>query len=88
MVNNNLVRYIQEYLIKNFILTIFVWIIYRTIKMKAPLSNRIKNILADRESSYKLMRTVLSGKRDGDSVMEIDGKSITLERVGVRKIDR
>ena len=88
MVNNNLVRYIQEYLIKNFILTIFVWIIYRTKKMKAPLSNRIKNILADRESSYKLMRTVLSGKRDGDSVMEIDGKSITLERVGVRKINR
>lgn len=56
--------------------------------MKAPLSNRIKNILADKESSYKLMRTVISGKRDGDSVMEIDGKSITLERVGVRKIDR
>jgi hypothetical protein len=53
--------------------------------MKAPMSDWVKRILADRELSRKLMIAIQSERRNPDDLegrtIEVDGKKIRLARV-------
>jgi hypothetical protein len=52
--------------------------------MKAPMSDWVKRILADRDLSRKLMIAIQSERRNPDDIegrtMIVDGKKITLAR--------
>lgn len=52
--------------------------------MKAPLSQKIKDILANKEYSHKLMQTIIDGARSGERRVNLNGKSVVLKRVGVK----
>lgn len=55
--------------------------------MKAPMSDLVRRILADRELSKKLMMAIQSERRNPDDLegrtIEIDGKKIRLARLTI-----